>query len=130
MARPAPPGPPPAAARIAALARGAAAEPAAGNLLRRHGLVILGRNLRWRAAELDIVAREADTIVFVEVRYRVSRGTAARSIDAAKRGRIRLAAQHYLLRFADRWPPCRFDVVLVAGGRLQWRRSAFTMDEE
>jgi len=58
------------------------------------------------------------------------RGAAA-SIDAAKQGRIRRAAQSYLRsRFRDRWPACRFDVILVDSRGIEWLASAFGEDEE
>ena len=58
------------------------------------------------------------TIVFVEVRYRgdVRRGGAAASVDARKRGRLRLAASAWLQRHADPRRPARIDVVGLAPG--------------
>ncbi len=110
---------------------GAAAETLACAYLRAHGLRILERNVRFRLGELDAVAQDGATLVFVEIRSRARRGDAAASIDAPKRGRIRRAAQIYLRsRFADRWPVCRFDVVLVEGGVITWLRCAFADQEE
>jgi len=54
-------------------------------------------------------------------------GGAAASIGAAKRARIVLAARHYLMRLAAP-PPCRFDVVAVDGGRVEWLEAAFDGD--
>ena len=111
--------------------RGAAAEERACAFLRQGGLQIEARNVRYRAGEIDVVAVDAGTWVFVEVRSRARRGDAAASIDARKRGKIRRAAQLYLSgRFGDRWPPCRFDVVAVEGSRITWLPSAFTGEEE
>jgi putative endonuclease len=110
---------------------GAAAEDLACAFLERQGLRIEARNVRCRLGEIDAVARDRSTLVFIEVRQRRRSGDAAASIDRAKRGRIRRAAQMYLLqRFGNRWPACRFDAVLVENGRVQWLRSAFTNDEE
>jgi putative endonuclease len=102
--------------------------------LRAHGLTLVQRNYRVaggphaRGAEVDLIVREPDgTLVFVEVRAR-SRddfGGALASVGAAKQRRIVRAAQHYLLREAT-LPPCRFDVVAVQGGRVQWLKGAFT----
>jgi putative endonuclease len=66
-------------------------------------------------------------VVFVEVRRRQSarQGGALASIGAVKRQRIVYAAQHYL-RAWGQWPPCRFDVVVVQAGELQWLQAAFT----
>jgi putative endonuclease len=110
---------------------GAAAEDLASRYLARHGVRIEARNVRYRGGELDIVARDGATWIFVEVRSRSRGGEAGASIDRRKRGKIRLAAQLYLsARFADRWPRCRFDVILVEGGDIRWLRSAFSADEE
>jgi putative endonuclease len=110
---------------------GDAAEDLACRYLARRGLRIEARNVRYRGGELDIVARDGATWVFVEVRSRSRRGDAAASIDRRKRGKIRLAAQIFLgARFADRWPQCRFDVILVEDGGIRWLRSAFSADEE
>lgn len=100
---------------------------------RRRGMVLVERNYRVargpraRGGEVDLILRERDgTLVFVEVRARASRehGGAAASIGAAKRARIVLAAQHFLLRFAAP-PPCRFDVAAIDGGRVAWLEAAF-----
>lgn len=62
-----------------------------------------------------MVARDGETLIFVEVRLRSSAafGGAAESITSAKRRRLAFAAAHYLARL-DREPPCRFDAVLLA----------------
>ena len=114
------------AARAAARHRGEEAEETAARYLARHGLEVVARNYRTRVGEIDIVAREAATLVFVEVRARTDarHGGAAASVGAAKRASLVLAARHYLLRFAVP-PPCRFDVVAIEGGALQWLRGAF-----
>jgi len=82
---------------------------------------------RARGGEIDLILRERDgTLVFVEVRARApgSHGGAAASVTAAKRKRLVLAAQHYVARLASS-PPCRFDVVAIDGGRIEWLRAAF-----
>ncbi|HEY4037410.1 MAG TPA: YraN family protein, partial [Burkholderiaceae bacterium] len=96
-------------ARSARQRQGDAAERAACALLQRQGLWIVARQVGYRVGELDVVARDGATLVFVEVRSRVRRGLAAASVDRLKRRRLRLAAQQYLQQhFGDRWPPCRF----------------------
>jgi putative endonuclease len=111
--------------------RGAAAEERACAYLRQQGLKIAARNVRYRAGEIDVIATDGNTWVFVEVRSRSRSGEAVASIDSRKRGKIRRAAQLYLSgRFGDHWPPCRFDVVAVEGSRITWLPSAFTGEEE
>ncbi|HSI58922.1 MAG TPA: YraN family protein [Ideonella sp.] len=114
-------------------ASGAHAEDQALAHLQRQGLRLLERNYRVargpsrRAGEIDLILRDRDgTLVFVEVRARrdARHGGAAASISASKRARIVYAAQHYLVRLASP-PPCRFDVVAVEGGEVQWLRAAF-----
>jgi len=91
----------------------------------------VARNVRYRAGEIDAVALDGQTWVFVEVRSRSRTGDAAASVDARKQCKIRRAAQLFLLgRFGDRWPQCRFDVVLVEGGRIAWLAGAFNGDED
>ena len=108
--------------------RGEAAEALACDYLRRQGLVVTARNYRCRFGEIDVVAREGGTLVFVEVRRRRSEafGGAAASITAAKRSRLIAAARHYLARL-DEAPPCRFDALLIRGepARVEWIRDAF-----
>jgi putative endonuclease len=94
------------------------------------GLKLLARNYRTPGrggGEIDLVMREpGGTLVFIEVRQRASRsfGGAAASVSHAKRRRIIFAARHYLMRLSAP-PPCRFDVVSVEAGAVEWLRGAF-----
>ena len=108
---------------------GRAAEALAERHLRAHGLAIVGRNVHSRHGELDIVARDGATVVFVEVRLRRPGrfGDAADSITATKRARVVAAAREYLAARTGT-PACRFDVVLLDGldpSRVVWLRDAF-----
>ncbi|WP_153145444.1 YraN family protein [Dechloromonas sp. H13] len=109
--------------------RGREAEALAARHLEGCGQRVVERNFRIRGGEIDLICRDGKTLVFVEVRQR-SRGDfggAAASITAAKRRRIVLAAQHYLLGKPD--CDCRFDCVLIDGSRLEWIRNAFSADD-
>jgi putative endonuclease len=103
-----------------------AAEEAAANFLARQGLEIVARNYRTRMGEIDLVARDGTTLVFVEVRMRSSDrcGGGAESIGPGKQRRIVAAARQYLSRLR-REPPCRFDVVTLDSGSPEWLRAAF-----
>jgi putative endonuclease len=92
--------------------------------LRRNGLVLVEENFSCKGGEIDLVMREHDTLVFVEVRQRADRrhGGAAASITPAKVRRLVRAAQFYLLRYPQT-PPCRFDVVAIDGDQLDWLRN-------
>ena len=119
------------AARTPKQRAGDAAEDAAARHLTAAGCRVVARNARYRDGEVDLIARERDLLVFVEVRMRVSArfGGAAVSVDSLKQKRIARAAQHWLLReYGERWPACRFDVVTVdGGGTIEWIRDAFRM---
>jgi putative endonuclease len=100
-------------------------EQAALTHLKRHGLRLVEANFTCKGGEIDLVMRDGDALVFVEVRQRADRkhGGAAASITPAKIRRIVRAAQFYLLRFPQT-PPCRFDVVAIDGDQLDWLRNA------
>ena len=90
------------------------------------GLVILARNYRTRLGEIDVVARDGDVLVFVEVRMRADGhfGGALESVTPRKQRRIAAAAGMYLRQF-PRPPRCRFDVVTVEYGEIRWLKGAF-----
>ena len=117
-------------------ARGAAVEDAARRHLLRAGLQDLARNVNYRLGELDLVMRDGECVVFVEVRYRgrADFGGGAASVDRWKRRKLVRAA----LLFLQRTPslaeaPCRFDVVDASGDpdhpELHWLRAAFRVDD-
>ncbi len=110
----------------AAQAAGSAAEEAAANFLARHGLEIVARNYRTRLGEIDLVARDGEVLVFVEVRMRSSAhfGGGAESVSPHKQARLVAAARQYLSRLR-REPPCRFDVITLDSGSPEWLRAAF-----
>lgn len=108
--------------------RGREAEAAAARHLERHGLRVIERNFRIRGGEIDLICRDGRTLVFVEVRLRSRSdfGGAGASIGVAKQRRIILAARHYLAGRSD--CDCRFDCVLLDGGKIEWLRDAFSAD--
>ena len=83
--------------------------------LERRGYAILARRYRRRAGEIDIVARDGETIVFVEVKARDGRafGEAAEAVTALKRRRMTQLALDYVTRHRLTDRPCRFDVVSI-----------------
>jgi putative endonuclease len=109
-------------------ARGDAAENLAAAFLQSAGLELVARNYHCRFGEIDLIARDGKTLVFVEVRMRSSDrfGGAAASITAAKRAKLSRAARHYLAGVA-RAPACRFDALLVNGrdNSIEWLKNAF-----
>lgn len=109
--------------------RGRLAEEQARDRLVAAGLVWVASNVRAKVGEIDLIMRDGETLVFVEVRSRrgAAFGGAAGSVDAGKQRRLRLAAQWYLQRSCGHgaWPPCRFDVVAFEGEACEWIRDAF-----
>ncbi len=83
--------------------------------LRRRGYEILTRRFRTRLGELDIVARDGATIVFVEVKTRTNAnfGTPSEAVTALKQRKVWLMATDYLHRQGLHDHPCRFDVVAI-----------------
>jgi len=106
---------------------GAAAERDAAEILLAAGYEIVERNFRCKAGELDIIARDGDVLVFVEVRSRSDgdHGHAAEMIGRTKQRRVVRVARHYLAIAAPRFERCRFDVVAITGGEPVLLRDAF-----
>jgi putative endonuclease len=107
---------------------GFAAEELAAHYLEGRGLAIVERNYRCRGGEIDLIARDGDALVFVEVRLRRSDffGGARASVDAQKQRRILLAARHYLAGRPSQ--SCRCDVVVLDRldpSSIEWIRDAF-----
>jgi putative endonuclease len=94
---------------------GQAGEDVACAELQRRGYEILARRYRTRMGEIDIVARDGRTVVFVEVKTRTSAawGLPAEAVTAHKRSQVRRMATDYLWRSGLLDEPCRFDVVSV-----------------
>jgi putative endonuclease len=85
--------------------------------LERRGYEILARRYRTRHGEIDIVARDGATIVFVEVKAKETAefGTAAEAVTVRKQRRVVAMAVDYLARNRLTGHPCRFDVVAIDG---------------
>ena len=96
--------------------------------LTAYGFVILRKNFRCRTGEIDIVAKEDDTLVFVEVKYRKSalRGHPEEAVTYYKQQKIIRTAQFYLCRYgiSDQLP-CRFDILAIEGETIRHIRNAF-----
>ena len=103
-------------------------------LLRLKGYRIEARNWRCPLGEIDIVAWDGKTLVFVEVKARsgTSAGAPEVAVNSQKQARLVQLAQVYLARRRGEPPPCRFDVIAVEGRRLFPRirhlRAAFRAD--
>jgi putative endonuclease len=112
------------------------AERRAEALLRDAGLIPIERNWHCRAGEIDLIMRDGEVLVFVEVRARAPghHAGAAESVGPRKRERLIRSARHYLATLGTP-PPCRFDVVAFEGAADRtppaapdWIRHAFDAD--
>jgi putative endonuclease len=98
-------------------ALGRRGEDLAHRYLRSAGLRVMARNYRPNAgdSEVDIIARDGDTVVFVEVKSRTSSefGSPERAIDAEKQKHIIRAARSYATRAGIAWNQVRFDTISI-----------------
>lgn len=100
--------------RAAAERRGRRAEGIAAFWLRLHGWRILGRRIRTRLGEVDLVARRGRTVAFVEVKARDSAAGLDLAIDEYRLRRVAAAAHLLTPRFARPRDDIRIDVILIA----------------
>jgi putative endonuclease len=107
-------------------------EDRARQLLQANGLKIIIQNLRSNTGEIDLVAIDRNTLVFIEVRQRGSHqyGGAAASVNRNKQARLIKTAQFFLPRLSRRYfrgttPACRFDVITDGPQGLGWIKNAF-----
>ncbi|MDO0946303.1 YraN family protein [Chromohalobacter israelensis] len=110
--------------------RGLEMERRAADWLASHGLSLVDANQHARRGEIDLIMRDGDTLVFIEVRHRrdARHGHPFETVTAAKQRRLIGAARFYLHRNGLSCA-CRFDVVGVTGTpphlSFEWIRSAF-----
>jgi putative endonuclease len=92
--------------------------------LHAKGLMHVESNFRRPFGEIDLIMQDHATLVFVEVRSRAKGrfGGAAASVTESKQRRLRLAAQAYLQRYQVP-PPCRFDVIAIDAGSIEWLKN-------
>ena len=97
---------------------GAAGEAAVASWYEAAGYDVLGRNWRCRDGELDLVVTRAGTVVFCEVKTRVSTefGPPVEAVTARKQQRLRKLALRWLEAHPGRWRALRFDVGSVVRG--------------
>ena len=115
------------------VARGRDYEAAAERYLQRQGLATIARNFRLKCGEIDLVMRDRDTLVFVEVRYRAQGALVSplETITPRKQPRIVRTATAFLqCRPALASLPCRFDALGLEGSgealRIDWIKGAFS----
>ena len=104
-------------------------ETVAADYLTSLGYEILDRNWRFHRNEIDLIAREGETLVFIEVKARLdpTHGYGMQAVDHKKQQRIRKVAAAYLLQnhYSFYQTPCRFDVISIDGNEIRLFRNAF-----
>ena len=106
---------------------GRAGETRAADYLKSLGYTILSRNYRSAYGEIDIVAREGQTIVFAEVKTSTNRafGEPEERVDRRKQRQIARVAEGYLKHHRIEDADCRFDVISVLRTEDDWRIQHF-----
>lgn len=107
---------------------GSCYERKAADYLKKQGLFILKYNYRCRLGEIDLIARDGEYIVFVEVKYRKnnSSGAAMDAVNPAKQKTICKVARYFLaVEYHNVDLPCRFDVAGIDGDKIHWVKNAF-----
>lgn len=106
-------------------------EDIAHRYVRRLGYIVVARN--WRppqgGGEIDIVARDGDSLVFIEVKFRSQGAWSApeRAIDPDKIQALRRAARDYIRRAAAEESQARFDVISITGCEIDYLAAAFPL---
>ncbi len=95
-------------------------------LLEDSGYAVIARNVRLPGGEIDVIARDRDVIVFVEVKARASArfGSALSAVDARKRRTLRAIAADWL-QISAPGATARFDVITIENGTPRLHRGAF-----
>ena len=106
---------------------GALGEEIAGRYLAEKGYRILTRNFRKPCGEIDLIALDGKTLVFVEVKKRASLafGGPIAAVTAAKQHKIALTAQQYIKKNAPKFDSIRFDVVCLLPEQIEHIKNAF-----
>ncbi|ADZ91581.1 YraN family protein [Marinomonas mediterranea] len=108
---------------------GKVAEHLAAEFLERNGLTVIDRNFHSRYGEIDIICKEGEVVVFVEVKFRKNhtRGKAVESITPSKLSKILLTAQYWIKRHKHEHSPVRFDAVtfdkIIDETSLNWLKA-------
>ena len=110
---------------------GQLAEQRAFDYLTKQGLVCLAKNYHCRMGEIDLIFKDGDEIIFVEVKHRKNNvfGTGLESITASKQAKIIKTAAYFLSQHKMYQSySCRFDAVCIdSNGNADWVKAAFIL---
>ena len=114
--------------------KGKAAEEIACSYLKKNGLKLIDKNFYSRYGEVDLIMKDQDTLVFIEVRYRknLDYGGALESVTPTKQKKIQTTALYYMQKKGSEYNS-RFDVVALTGNdinnqnklSIEWIQNAF-----
>lgn len=106
--------------------KGSFYEDAVCEYLINNGLIIVERNYFCPFGEIDIIAKQDDTLVFIEVKYRkdTSYGYAIEAVDYRKQKKI-IACANYYIAYKNIDLFIRFDVIGINGDKIDWIKNAF-----
>lgn len=95
--------------------------------LENKGYKILARNFKTKFGEIDIIAKDKDVIVFVEVKSRstLAFGRPIEAINIHKQRKIRQVAEYYLMISNQSYNDCRFDVIEIVDEQIIHEENAF-----
>ena len=108
---------------------GRAGEVKAAGFLKDKGYKILEKNYKTHIGEIDLIVKDGDTVVFVEVKTRTNDdfGAPSQAVNAKKQQKYYLVAQEYLIKNKLNDIKCRFDVVEIENGQINHIFNAFGM---
>jgi len=106
---------------------GATGEKQAEEFLKKKGYKILTKNFRCVVGEIDLIAKQKDMVIFIEVKKRETYlfGNPAEAVGKMKQSKIRKAALYYLKQYKLIDSPCRFDVIEIVGENINHIENAF-----
>ena len=108
---------------------GRVGEKKAGEFLKKKGYKILETNYKTHVGEIDLIATDGETVVFVEVKTRINDdyGAPSQAVNAKKQEKYYKVATEYLVRNKKMDSQCRFDVVEIENGEINHILNAFGM---
>lgn len=103
-------------------------EELAEDFLKKRKCQIIEKNFRTRQGEIDLIIRDREYLVFVEVKYRKddSLGMPFEAVDYKKQRQIcRISDQYRMFHQISEFTPMRFDVISICGSQIEWFQNAF-----
>ncbi len=101
--------------------------------LQKQGLVFVAENVKIRGGEIDLIMRDSNTWIFVEVRFRQTAqyGDAVATITQSKRKKLLHTAAVWLYQRNEclETASCRFDICAITGQKFEWLQNAFTLNK-